>query len=103
MSNHKEIFLISTDMYLAWLAIHFDKSPDPVINYWKEIQKRTQNGNLSSSLITAMSVFSIFYPDVSINTVCGGSKTTLVRHVKFLESLVDDDKKKKQEASNVSV
>ncbi len=92
-TNNSDIFLISTDMYLKWLSTHFNKPLDPLISYWNNVRKRTQNGNLSSSLITAMSIFSIFYPDIPLNTVCGGSKTTLIKHVKFLESLLDDGKK----------
>ena len=85
--HDREIYLISTDMYLEWLSNHFSRSPDPTINYWNNIKK--MNGNLSSSLITAMSIFSMFYPDVSLNSVCGGSKITLSKHVRFLKSLND--------------
>ena len=95
-TNNQDIFLISTDMYLQWLSTHFNQSLDPLISYWNNVRKRTLNGNLSSSLITAMSIFSIFYPNIPLNIVCGGSRTTLVKHVKFLESIVNDGNEAKK-------
>lgn len=89
--NKKELFIISTEMYLKWLTDHFKKDLTPLENYWHVIKQRTPNNNfLSSSLIVAMTIFSIHYPEIELTDVCGGSNLTLNKYKKSFSELMKD-------------
>lgn len=96
--NNKPILLITTEDYLEWMSEHENKDLSPLINYWKKIKERMQNGRSFSPLMLAMSVFLIIYPDrsdrISLMDKCGGSYEAMNRLKKQIKEIYSGEEEK---------
>ena len=77
--------IVSVEQYIEWLCGKYNKDPQPLIQYWMKNQYRIKS---VTPLTSAVSIFSIFHPDVERSDLCsltGVGITNLDIHSKRIE------------------
>ncbi len=79
--------IVSVEQYIGWVCKRYGKDPQVLIQYWNENQHRITS---ITPLTSAVSIFSIFYPDVDRSELCsltGVSVSNLDNHSKRIERM----------------
>ena len=77
--------IVSVEEYIEWLCKRYEKDPQPLIQYWVKNQYRIK---AITPLTSAVSIFSIFYPEVDRSELChltGVGIANLDNHSKRME------------------